>query len=319
VERVLHQVGSRRARNPDLEATLSAPDTASTTVIVNPRAGGVVGTSTLSEALEPLRPARVVETTGPGHARSLASEAAQSGVALIVVVGGDGTLHEVVNGLEPSASCALGIIPAGTGNDTARSLGIPLDHDEAVRLIAGGEAHPTDLISVEVDGEEEYAINAACGGFGGAVNERMTDELKERWGPLSYIRTAADALTDIPVYRVRLRVDDGEEEELSLHSLVVANGPFAARGVSVAPGAQPDDGRLAVHAVVEATLTELLSMVPGAVRGEVPASDHYRVWSCSHVDVSSSEPMDVSVDGELRSGSHFRYEVIRGGLRVFRP
>jgi diacylglycerol kinase family enzyme len=71
--------------------------------------------------------------------------------------------------------------------------------------------------------------------------------------------------------------------------------------------------------VVEATLTELLSMVPGAVRGEVPASDHYRVWSCSHVDVSSSEPMDVSVDGELRSGSHFRYEVIRGGLRVFRP
>ncbi len=298
---------------------MSVSDSPSTLVIVNPGAGGVASGATLAQTLDPLRPAHVVEATGPGHARVLAREAARSGATRIVVVGGDGTLHEVVNGLEASPSCALGIIPAGTGNDTARSLGIPLEHDEAVLLIAKGEAHPTDLISVEVDGKEEYAINAACGGFGGEVNERMTDELKARWGPLAYIRSAGDALTDIPVHRVRVRIDGGEEEELVVLSLVVANGPFAARGVCVAPGARPDDGRLSVHAVLQAPIVELLAVVPGVLKEEVPESDHYKVWRCRHIDVSSEDTLDVSVDGELRSGRRFRYEVVRGGLRVYRP
>lgn len=298
---------------------MRASDSSTTTVIVNPGAGGVASSSKLSETLDPLWPARVVETDGPGHARLLAGEAVRSGAARIVVVGGDGTLHEVVNGLGASPSCALGIIPAGTGNDTARSLDIPLAHQEAVLLIVEGEARPTDLISVEVDREQEYAINAACGGFGGEVNERMTDELKERWGPLSYIRSAGDALANIPVYLVRVRVDGGEEEELAVLSLVVANGPFAARGVCVAPGAQPDDGRLSVHAVLQAPIMELLAIVPGVLKEEVPESDHYRVWSGTRVDVSSDDVLDVSIDGELRSGQRFGYEAIRGGLRVYRP
>lgn len=294
-------------------------DSPSTLVLVNPRAGGVAGGSGLADTLARLQPARVVETTGPGHARELAGRAHGDGIRRVVVVGGDGTLHEVVDALDPARDFALGIVPAGTGNDTARSLDIPLGYEEAVKLIAEGAARSTDLIGVEVDGQGERAINAACGGFGGAVNERMTDELKERWGPLAYIRTAVDALSDVPVYRVRLRVDGGEPEEVAVHSLVVANGPYAARGVYVAPGAEPDDGLLAVHAVLEAPAVELMAMVPSVLRGEAPDSEHYRVWSGRHVEVDVDEPMDVSVDGELRTGSRFRYEVIHGGLDIHRP
>lgn len=299
--------------------TLRARGRAPTTIIVNPRAGGGGDGGVRKGSLGPLRPARVVVTTGPGHARFLAAQAARDGAERIVVVGGDGTLHEVVNGLEPHAACALGIVPDGTGNDTARSLDIPMDTDEAVCLIVDGEARPADLVAVEVDGRGERAVNAACGGFGGEVNERMTDDLKERWGPLAYLRSAGDTLTDLPLYRVGLRVDDEEEEALALHSLVVANGPFAARGVRVAPGAVPDDGQLAVHAVLQAPVMELLSMVPALLRGEVPESECYRVWRCGRVEVVCDGVMEVSVDGELRTGRRFRYEVIPGGVRVFRP
>ena len=298
---------------------MSDSDAPPTLVVVNPQAGGVAGSDDLADTLAPLGPARIVETSGPGHARELAARARNDGVRRVVVVGGDGTLHEVVDALDLGWDFALGIIPAGTGNDTARSLEIPLDLDEAVRLIAEGEARATDVISVEVDGEAERAINAACGGFGGEVNERMTDELKDRWGPLAYIRTAVEALSNVPVYRVRVRVDEAEPEELAVHSLVVANGPFAARGVYVAPGAVPDDGLLAVHAVLEAPAVKLMGMLPSVMRGQAPESEHYRVWSGSRVEIDAAEPMDVSVDGELRTGRRFRYEAIRGALDVHRP
>ena len=298
---------------------MNAAESPPTLVIVNPQAGGSSERASLAEALEPLHPVRLVETAGPGHATTLAGDAVAEGVERIVVVGGDGTLHEVVNGLRLPASCRVGIVPGGTGNDLARSLGIPLDIEGAIEVVDKGDAYPTDLMLVEVDGSAEIATNAACGGFGGEVNARVTQELKDRWGPLAYVRASLDALMELPVYPVRIRLDGTEVVELSVHSLVVANGAYAAHGVCVAPGARTDDGVLAVHAVLPRPLKDLLAVAPTVLRGEVPDAEHYRVWTCKTVTVEAREPLEVSVDGELRRGRAFRYAVRPSVLPIFRP
>jgi diacylglycerol kinase (ATP) len=291
---------------------------AQTLVIVNPRAGGAPEPSSLAVALEPLGPVRLVETTRAGHAALLAREADSNGVERIVVVGGDGTLHEVVNGLEPPSRCVLGLIPAGTGNDLARSLGIPLDHAGAIDVIRAGRASPVDVVRVAVEGVEEIAINAACGGFGGEVNARITQDLKDRWGPLAYVKASMDTLRELPVYRVRLRFDRRDVAELSVHSLVVANGAFAAHGICVAPGARTDDGVLAVHAVLPRPLKDLLAVAPTVLSGKVPDAEHYRVWRCLAVSVTSEQPIEFSVDGELRRGRSYRYQIRPRAVRIMR-
>lgn len=291
-----------------------------TVVVVNPRSGRSDEAPPVSERLSALGPVRVEQTSEPGHAQSIAAAAVEAGAERVVAVGGDGTLHEIVNGLAGHGGrCALGIVPSGTGNDTARSLGIPLAEEDAIELIAHGSARPVDLVEVDIDGQREYALNAVTGGFGGEVAERVTDELKDRWGALAYLRTAAEALKEVPSYPVRVQVDGEEPEALDVFSLVVGNGPYAARGVCVAPGARPDDGRLSVHAVLEAPVTELLSLVPALIAGHVPESPLYLSWSCERLVVTAEHGMDVSVDGELRHGRRFVYRVIPGALPVYRP
>lgn len=294
---------------------VSAP----TVVIVNPGAGAAEGTAEILDRLARLGPVRIEETSAPGDARAIAEAAASAGAERVVAVGGDGTIHEVVNGLwHHRDRCALGIVPAGTGNDTARSLDLPLGGEEAVELILAGSLRPIDLVSVELDGgEREIAVNAITGGFGGEVAERTTAELKERWGPLAYARSAADTLSEIPCFRVRLDVDGESTGELRAYSVVVANGPYAARGMPVALGARPDDGMLSVHVVLEAPIPELLSMVPALLLGKIPESEHYLTWECETLSVASARPMEVSIDGERRTGRRFRYEVVPAGLRVY--
>lgn len=288
-------------------------------VIVNPRSGGAMDVDALAAALAPLGAVRIEETTAPGHAQELAREAGAQGVERIVVVGGDGTLHEVVNGLDLSAAPILGLVPAGTGNDLARSLDIPLEAEEAIDVLLTGEAHPIDVMIVSVDGTTEVATNAACGGFGGEVNARITQELKDKWGPLAYVKASLDTMREIPQYRVHLELDGRDTVEITVHSLVVANGAYAAHGVCVAPGARPDDGLLQVHAVLPRPLKDLLAVAPTLLTGEVPDADHYRVWTCRELVVETDEPLDVSVDGELRRGRRFHYEVVPGAVRILRP
>lgn len=300
---------------------MSPQETAKTVVVVNPSAAAGGGTTPpVAERLARFGSVLVEETARPGHARDIAAAAAEAGAERVIAVGGDGTVHEVVNGLatRPRA-CRLGIVAGGTGNDTARSLGIPVETEDAIALLEDGEARPIDLVEVRIDGGREVAVNAITGGFGGEVAEGATEELKDRWGPLAYLRSAADTLSEIPCFRIRLSVDGAPSEELRVYSIVVANGPYAAHGVGVAPGALPDDGLLAVHVVLESSITEVLAMVPTLLAGKVPSSDRYRTWACREVSLASEAPMEGSVDGELRRGRRFRYRILPAALDVYRP
>jgi diacylglycerol kinase (ATP) len=293
---------------------LSAPRVV---IVVNPKAGPGVDLTWIRSALSFLGDRSVRVTAKHGDATRLAREAVEAGAELIVAAGGDGTLHEIVNGMAPDFERAwLGIVPLGTGNDTARSLGSPLRPEESLKRLRRKGSHLIDLIEVELDGERSFALNAATAGLGGVVNEAMTAELRARWGALAYARAAAGVIPEPPVRALTACIDDTGDLDLRVVSLVVANGPYAARGVRVAPGARVDDGRLDVHIILESTRAELLALVPPLLRGRIPSEDHYLTWRCEEIRIHAPEGLPVSVDGEHAEGERMQFRIRPGCLRV---
>jgi diacylglycerol kinase (ATP) len=179
-----------------------------------------------------------------GDAEKFASEA--SNFDLIVWAGGDGTLNEVVNGIaQGGCNTALAVFPLGTGNDFARTLGVPNSVDAVMEQILEGKTRSIDLVRVTSD-QVRYFVNVSSGGFSGVVGEKLKPEMKRTWGPRAYLRGAAAALAEVPRYTTTVALDDAETAEVDLYNVVVANGRYVAGGIPVAPEADIADG-LARH------------------------------------------------------------------------
>src|SRR3984893_1048153 len=174
---------------------------ARTFVIVNPAAGSVKDVDGLVERIRRLPDVEVCITAKPGAAIQSTRRALRKGCEMVVAAGGDGTLNEVVNGLREDLSAVIvGLIPLGTGNDFARTLGLPTDIDEAIALLLAGHTRAIDLVRVTSD-EVRYFVNVSAGGFSGLVDEKLTPEMKKTWGPLAYVRSAAAAFPQLRAYR----------------------------------------------------------------------------------------------------------------------
>ena len=192
-----------------------------------------------------LHPA-VSRTVEPRDLRRALREAVTAGAPLVVIAGGDGTLSLAATELA-GTSTALGVLPSGTANDFARSLGIPDDLDAAAALIAAGHLREVDVGLA--DGRP--FLNAASVGLGVAVTRRLSQRLKRWAGKLAYpVAAGREALSTRP-FRVRLQVD-GERRAVRVFQLVVGNGRYHGAGTLVAPDARPDDGKLHVYAILAA-------------------------------------------------------------------
>ncbi|NBB85077.1 MAG: YegS/Rv2252/BmrU family lipid kinase [Bacteroidetes bacterium] len=284
--------------------------------ILNPTAGSAQQQA-LHAALEELSIDQWT-TEGPGDATDRAAEAAAADYDRVIAMGGDGTIHEVVNGLMTAeAPPALAIVPLGTGNDLARTLALPTDPLEALALVAEGEARALDLIRVQpTDGATRYAINAAAGGFSGQVDEELTPEMKRRWGPLAFLLGAVSALPDIEAHDTRMAFDGEEPAAVDAFNVVVANGRMAGGGKPVAPVANPEDGKLDVVTVHAGTLVELSQVAAQLVAGTYlghPLVTHRRARS---VRVEASPGMWFNVDGELLTNEPVTFEAAPQALSV---
>jgi len=257
-------------------------------------------------------------TEEPGDATDRAAEAAAADYDRVIAMGGDGTIHEVVNGLMTvDAPPTLAIIPLGTGNDLARTLALPRDPLEALALVAEGETRALDLIRVQpTDGATRYGINAAAGGFSGQVDEELTPEMKRRWGPLAFLLGAVSALPDIEAYATRIAFNDEAPTAVDAFNIVVANGRTAGGGKPVAPVANPEDGLLDVVTIEEGTLAALSQVAAQLVAGtylDHPLVTHRRVRS---VRVEASPGMWFNVDGELLTNEPVTFEAVPQALPV---
>ncbi len=278
------------------------------------------------DALRTIPGVDLVDCQEPDDTIAAAADAGRAGEALVVAAGGDGTVHLVANGLMQAGTSAetrpaLGVLPLGTGNDFARTLGLDLDAPpvEALDAIRRGTPRPMDLIRVSHPGQEgatPYAVNVCAGGFSGAVDEVLTSEMKGTWGPLAYLVGAVKALPDLSEYDTRVGWDGGPRERIHAFNIVVANGRTAGGGKPVAPRANPEDGLLDVVVVRAGTGADVARLVARVLAGDYLADDHIVFNRVERLTVESTPGMWFNVDGELRTNDPITFEVVPSALRV---
>lgn len=293
-------------------------------VLYNSNAGSAAAADL--DALRMLPGIELIDCAAPADTIAAAAEAARAGDERVVAAGGDGTVHLVANGLMEGGTSAdtrpaLGVLPLGTGNDFARTLGLELGLPpfETIDVIRRGPLRTVDLIRVshpDQAGATQYAINVCAGGFSGTVDEVLTSELKATWGPLAYLVGAVKALPDLSDYDTRIAWDGGPAEPVHAFNVVVANGRTAGGGKPVAPRANPEDGLLDVVVVRSGTGMDIARLVARLVAGDYLEDDRILFRRVERLTVESHPGMWFNVDGELRTNDPITFEAVPSALRV---
>jgi diacylglycerol kinase (ATP) len=290
-----------------------------TCIILNPSAGSVQHVDEIVARLGRLPNAEIRVTGRRGSAARFARTAIRQGRETIIAAGGDGTLNEVINGIgENVAKARVGLIPLGTGNDFARTIGVPTDLEAAIDLIAAKKTRAVDLVRVTSD-EVRYFVNVSAGGFSGLVDEKLTSEMKKTWGPLAYLRGAAAALCDLRAYRTTLAFDNSDSLMLDLYNVVVANGRYVAGGRMIAPEASLDDGLLDIVLIPQRPAAELAVLAAQMAMGTHLTSDAVVFRRAAKLTVNSKPGMWFNVDGELVGNEPARFEILPRALRFIAP
>jgi diacylglycerol kinase (ATP) len=291
---------------------------AGTVVILNPEAGSVKNVAALVRRIRHLPNVEVRLTARKSDAARFARTALRKGCEMIVAAGGDGTLNEVVNGIgATNADIRLGLIPLGTGNDFARTLGLPTDLDEAIAVLAAGQTRAIDLVRVTSD-KVRYFVNVSAGGFSGLVDEKLTAAMKKTWGPLAYLRSAVAALPQLRAYRTKVTFTKGKRSKrstLSLYNVVIANGRYVGGGTLIAPKASIDDGLLDIILIHERSAAELALLAAKVALGHHLSSDAIVFRRAAKVTVNSQPGMWFNVDGELVGNEPATFEVLPRALQ----
>jgi diacylglycerol kinase (ATP) len=286
-------------------------------VIVNPGAGSVDDVTELEKSLGRLDSFELKETRGPRDAGALARQAIDEGITHIAGAGGDGTLNEILNGISGHFDqVTLGVLPLGTGNDFAAAIGMPKGHEESVEILRAGETATVDIVRVRNAELEHYFLNTSAGGFTTAVDEKLTAESKDWLGVVAFYLAAARALPDLKEYRLRVKFDDEEFQELNAFNLVVANGRTMGGGVPVAPNASLSDGRMDVFIIPAMPLAKLAVVVPQVLLGRHTDSGDVLHRQAQQMIVSSEPSFDLNADGEIIGAAPAIFDVVPRALTV---
>ncbi len=286
-----------------------------TRIICNPGAGNVEDLDVLRQQLARFPAADVHFSQGSGDAVRLAREAIEAGCETVIAAGGDGTLNEVINGIAEHASeVTVGLIPLGTGNDFARMLTLPSSVDDCVDILSAGAVRPIDLVRVTSD-QVRYFVNVSAAGFSGTVNEKMTPEIKQSWGPLAYLRCAAEALPELKAYATEITLDDATTTSFDLYNVVIANGRYVAGGTAIAPAAEIDDGLLDIVLIPQSEAGQLAVVAAQIALGNHLESENVIFRRAAKIAVRSEPGMWFNVDGELVGNEPAVFQILPRALR----
>jgi diacylglycerol kinase (ATP) len=288
-------------------------------VIFNPNAGSVTDAETVLAQLQQLKPAIVRLTQARGDAEKFAREAVRKKRDYVITAGGDGTLNEVINGIAPNSdNIRVGLIPLGTGNDFARSLGLPGDIENNVEILAGRRTRRVDLVLVRSK-RARYFVNVSAGGFSGPVDEKLTPAMKRVWGPLAYVRSAAAALPQLRTYRAHVLLDANEQLSLELYNIIVGNGRFVAGGLPIAPDADLSDGLLDVILIPNHPAPKLALLAAEILLGKHLSNDGVVFRRAKKIAVRARPVMRFNVDGEPIGNAPATFEIVPGALKFVVP
>jgi len=258
---------------------------------------------------------RAVFTKSPGHATLLAAEAVASGERVVVAAGGDGTICEVVQGLHDSRGGCLGILPLGTGNDAARTLGLPLGLEDAARVALAGATRRVDLMRAG----DRVVLNAIGIGLLGAINVNAA-KIKLVRGIAAYLGAAAGTLFSYRSPEIAL-ADGTFSYSGGMTILAIHNGVTTGGGFRLTPNAVPDDGVLDACLVGPVSIPGRLARLVAALRGRLGRTAGAHEIRFRRLELTTRVSLPCHLDGNPSSieppGCVF--EVLPGALEVVAP
>jgi len=288
-------------------------------VIANEKANWGSGRRRVREATDFLRKQgfalSLCSAEYPGHARTLAATAAAQGADMVIVMGGDGTVNEVVNGLLTSGQERMphiGIVPAGSSNDLSKSLGIPQHMQEACEIIINGRTRDIDVGQAG----PHCFCSASCLGYFAEVAARSL-RMKRLRGSLRYVIPAFSVIREMSAgWEMTVRAD-GNEFHGIYAVLLVGNAPRFG-GLTMLPGAQPDDGVLDCLLIEMASRWEALQLIPLVYRKALERHKRVTRFQTTSLSVTMNRPSALCNDGEmcLDSVQSIEYRVLPRKLRV---
>lgn len=246
-----------------------------------------------------------------------------SGATLLVVVGGDGSVNEVVNGVAGATGVELAVVPRGTGWDFSRTFGISRDLDRALEVAYTGVTRDIDLGRVTFrtwagDEGQAYFANVASAGISGAIAKRANETSKALGGKVSYywatLAVFAGWRTDV----MRVEVD-GDVREGRMIDAMVANGRFLGGGMKMLPDAEPDDGVFDVLLIGDVTKRDLIFTLPKSYRGKHLPHPRLEVLRGRVVTIDADDPLPLELDGEQPGTTPARVEIVPGAIRLRVP
>jgi len=246
--------------------------------------------------------ADIALTRSAGEATALAAAARQAGFPLIIAMGGDGTLHEVANGIvdaqaangQPKTMGKMGVIPVGTGNDFFKMLAIPLDWRAACTRIAQGQTRRVDVGRIN----GRVFINNVGIGFDAQVG---IEAQKVRWlrGTAVYVAgLARNMLLSYRTPEVSVQIDDTQFKQ-TLTLLTIGNGRCSGGGFWLTPNAEIDDGLFDICLVRGLSKLQMLALVPKAMKGTHITEEPVHMTRARKITLTSAEPLPVHADGEI--------------------
>jgi lipid kinase YegS len=245
-----------------------------------------------------------------GDGIAMAAAAARRGVDVVVAAGGDGTVNEVVNGLD-GFDVPLGIIPLGTANDFAHQAGIPADADHAMDVIL--QRAPRRVDTASMNGRRFF--NVSTGGVGAEATAETPADIKESLGTVAYAISGMRKFAEFRPYSARFKGDgflfDGEFLLFALGITRATGG-----GSLITPKASATDGLLDLCIVERMTRRDFARTVMRLKRGEHLGDEGVHYVQLRHVTIDSADPLNVNVDGELVESARLTYRARRRDLWV---
>ncbi|WP_145690458.1 lipid kinase [Azospirillum brasilense] len=234
-------------------------------------------------------------------------------VDMVVIGGGDGTLNAAAPALADTG-LPLAILPMGTANDLARTLGIPLDVREAAKLAVSGPVRRIDL--GEVNGVAFF--NVASIGLSVELARELTREMKRRWGVFGYAVAAFRVARRMAPFRAEIRIN-GERHRVKSVQIGVGNGRHYGGGMTVQENAAPDDGQLDVYSIDLRGWWEWPLLYPDFRRGRHGHWKNVHAWYGQEVEITTRHRRPVNTDGDITTHTPARFRVRPGAVAVIAP
>jgi diacylglycerol kinase (ATP) len=288
-------------------------------VILNPSSGRERGIEHVQELSIRLREryslVEVVLTAGDGDAERAAATAVHDGCDTVFVAGGDGTLNEAVNGVAAAgglAATTFGIVPFGTGNDFATTLGIPTDVNGALDVLLNGRTLTVDLGEMN----ERLFFNTSGGGFVAEVSVAVTPQLKTIAGRLAYLIGGAQSLLEYEPARATVCAEPGGERiGLGMYAFAVCNSRLIGGGRLIAPHALIDDGLLDLCLIEAMTTLEFVALARKVAAGDHVDDPRVRYLQATHITLAFDRLLKVNTDGEVMEATSCEYRVLPQAAR----